>query len=169
MSDMLGSGIIFVKELMRCGGIYLFKYDCHGCKDEILSGEKLSWCHNCGFGYGDYVLDVSKVRIKRNLVAQAINKNRRGINNNTARAVFDSQDWKCIYCQCDLREGQIQAEIDHIYPLSAGGRSHISNYVGACNLCNRIASDKIFPNLASKIEWVLEMRMNKRSTRRKNK
>ena len=39
----------------------------------------------------------------------------------------------CAYCDSDLEK----FEVDHVVPVSRGGRDHISNMVKTCQRCNR--------------------------------
>src|SRR3954468_1905249 len=49
----------------------------------------------------------------------------------------------CFYCQ-SLCES---VQVDHIYPVSLGGNSHISNLTGACFRCNVTKHQKTIPEL----------------------
>lgn len=50
--------------------------------------------------------------------------------------------WFCSQCYRPLF-GRKQVVIDHIVPLSKGGRNHVSNCTAICQKCNRDKSDKI--------------------------
>ena len=46
----------------------------------------------------------------------------------------DSQEWRCVYCLCDISE---EASPDHIIPLSQGGTSDPDNVQLTCRRCNK--------------------------------
>lgn len=50
--------------------------------------------------------------------------------------------WFCSQCFRPLI-GRKNVVIDHIVPLSRGGRNHVSNCTAICQKCNRAKSDKI--------------------------
>lgn len=50
--------------------------------------------------------------------------------------------WFCSQCYKPLF-GKKNVVIDHIVPLSKGGRNHVSNCTAICQKCNRDKSDKI--------------------------
>lgn len=60
------------------------------------------------------------------------------------RTILDEFDHRCAYCQ-----GQGAMEIEHMVPLSRGGRHDKDNIVPACRSCNRRKYDRtIFEFLA---------------------
>lgn len=54
----------------------------------------------------------------------------------------DLQSWHCAYCRQNMRrakKGRIElrtATLDHVLPISRGGRNQRSNLVAACSACN---------------------------------
>jgi 5-methylcytosine-specific restriction endonuclease McrA len=62
------------------------------------------------------------------------------------KAVIAAANGMCEYCG---REASL--ELDHIVPVSRGGKSEIGNMAAACRKCNRSKSDKL-PD-----EWAMEM------------
>jgi 5-methylcytosine-specific restriction endonuclease McrA len=63
--------------------------------------------------------------------------------------VFRRDNWTCKYCKCKVEKhnGGYQpygATLDHVIPLSKGGRHAYDNIVTACNQCNSLKSDKVF-------------------------
>lgn len=55
------------------------------------------------------------------------------------RALINTSDGLCTYCRKELTD---DFEIDHIHPVSRGGKSNIENLCLACRLCNRSKSNK---------------------------
>lgn len=50
------------------------------------------------------------------------------------RQMYEDQGAACAYCEVDISEGY---EIDHMLPISRGGRDHWDNLALACIRCNR--------------------------------
>lgn len=50
------------------------------------------------------------------------------------RALLDQQGGRCFYCRQEL--GEEDASLDHLVPLSAGGRSDPENLVVCCRPVN---------------------------------
>ena len=46
--------------------------------------------------------------------------------------IFTRDGGTCVYCGCPAME------IDHVIPLSMGGKTHSSNGVCSCRHCNRV-------------------------------
>ena len=62
----------------------------------------------------------------------------------------------CFYCQ---KEPAMC--IDHIIPVSYGGKNDFNNLVPACAHCNMIVSDNVFSDVWSKQQWILAHRKKK--------
>jgi 5-methylcytosine-specific restriction endonuclease McrA len=64
-------------------------------------------------------------------------------------AVFKRDKWRCYICNTKTQKKDIYsdnaAEIDHVIPLSKGGKDIPSNVKCCCRACNRDKSDKIIP------------------------
>lgn len=48
--------------------------------------------------------------------------------------VFKASDGKCVYCSVELTPFNFQ--VDHVVPVSKGGKSNVENLVGCCRGCN---------------------------------
>ena len=55
-------------------------------------------------------------------------------------AMLEKQKWKCVGCGASIKT---KRHIDHIIPLSRGGRNDISNLQGLCVRCNCSKSAKM--------------------------
>lgn len=56
--------------------------------------------------------------------------------------LFDVFEGKCSYCGIDESEETGTMELDHVVPMSRGGRHHVSNFVISCKSCNAKKRDK---------------------------
>jgi len=66
----------------------------------------------------------------------------------------------CYYC------GEFATCIDHIVPVSYGGKNDFDNLVLSCSLCNLIASDRVFEDVEYKRDYILQKRSRKHKTTR---
>lgn len=57
--------------------------------------------------------------------------------------LMNKYEWKCFYC--DKTFTVKTRTLDHIIPLSKGGRHHISNLIPCCRSCNRFKNARIYP------------------------
>src|ERR1044072_9420933 len=54
------------------------------------------------------------------------------------------QDYKCAYCQVDLRRKNIVVHIDHRVPLYEGGSNRTNNLLLTCRRCNLKKFTKVY-------------------------
>lgn len=66
--------------------------------------------------------------------------------------IFSRDHDRCRYC------GERAECIDHVNPVSNGGRDSKSNLVACCTACNMAVMDRIFDNFNEKKQWVLKAR-----------
>ena len=62
------------------------------------------------------------------------------------------RDVVCVYC------GEIATEVDHVVPWSYTHCNDYDNLVGSCKLCNKLASNIVFPNFDIKREYIRKKR-----------
>ena len=55
-------------------------------------------------------------------------------------ATFRRDNFECVYCSAPA-----VLELDHIYPISAGGTNEPENLVTSCNRCNNKKKDREVP------------------------
>lgn len=56
------------------------------------------------------------------------------------RSIHERDDYVCQYCAIDLDAST--ATVDHVIPVSRGGRSTAANLVSACHDCNQRKADR---------------------------
>lgn len=56
--------------------------------------------------------------------------------------VLKRDNFKCQYCGASAKEDGVKLEVDHIIPVSKGGKTIISNLQTLCERCNRGKSNK---------------------------
>lgn len=54
--------------------------------------------------------------------------------------LFEKQNGKCFYCKCKLKHDWLQ--VDHVVPLSRGGKNTLDNIVLTCKDCNNLKNTK---------------------------
>lgn len=67
----------------------------------------------------------------------------------TNRALFQRDDYRCLYC--GKRFSFLQLSRDHVHPTSRGGKDRWQNVVAACKRCNQHKGN----NLLSEIDMPL--------------
>lgn len=76
--------------------------------------------------------------------AQKLSTSDNSITNKALENLKISQDYKCVYCDCNLEFSSSKAvHLDHVVPLSKGGSHTLSNVVWTCASCNLKKSDKL--------------------------
>lgn len=78
--------------------------------------------------------------------------NREPIPKHIKFTIFSKHDGKCVYCG-----GEANC-IDHVLPVSKGGRTAENNLVAACFQCNIIASGNVFKSIDDKRNYILKKR-----------
>lgn len=64
-----------------------------------------------------------------------------------------SQSFLCAYCNCNLKAlAYSKIHIDHIIPLSKGGKDDPSNFAVVCSDCNSLKSDLTIEEFLNKVE-----------------
>jgi hypothetical protein len=83
---------------------------------------------------------------------------RKGITKKLRFEIFKRDGFVCAYC--GQSPPQTTLEIDHIEPVSKGGKCEINNYITSCFECNRgksnIELDKIPTKLSENLEVLKE-------------
>lgn len=85
---------------------------------------------------------------------------------NEKRKLLEMQKHKCFYCDCDLNSSwymggrmkvprKITIQYDHVVPWVFSNNDDLDNFVAACNVCNMIKKDRIFPTIDKLREWIL--------------
>ena len=75
------------------------------------------------------------------------------------RNIFLRDEYTCQYCGCKPRKGELS--IDHVIPISRGGKTDWGNVVLACTRCNTLKGNRLseecgmFPSkLPRKPSWI---------------
>lgn len=112
-------------------------YGSYGCR-----------CNQCAAAKRDatrdhYIRNQLRFLEKAERRAAWKDRDRRAVTARDIRRLFDRFDSRCAYC-CKPSD---HMEIDHVVPLSRGGRHAIGNLLPACRTCNRRKSARLL------IEW----------------
>ncbi len=57
-------------------------------------------------------------------------------------AVYERDDWRCLYCGREMRNDRRAACLDHVIPYSKGGTNRAKNLATSCKKCNAAKGDK---------------------------
>lgn len=89
----------------------------------------------------------------------------------TRQDVYLKSDRRCAICgkplQIDFSKEENYATIDHIMPLSKGGKNEMENYQATCERCNRIKSNIMPEVFANDFASVLAQEIIENSYQRK--
>lgn len=80
----------------------------------------------------------------------------------TTYAIFERDDFICIYCGKSSITDGVKLVIDHIYPISAGGKSDIFNLITSCDVCNSLKHDNILKEKIVLSIWSRNQKLNKK-------
>jgi len=101
--------------------------------DSVEIGRRL----NIPYDLVEYtLLELAKLGVVEYERDSLLRYKRQQLSRSMRRRVFKRDSRKCRYC------GAYATEIDHVCPLSRGGRNAITNLVSACVACNRKKGDK---------------------------
>ena len=50
--------------------------------------------------------------------------------------VLERDGFECVYCGVQAYDGDVDMAVDHVMPVSLGGKNHADNMATACQLCN---------------------------------
>ena len=141
------------------GSVAINKMYCPRCKDEafIING-----CFSC------CDMPVEESKRERKLIKKQVSKSyfvRQYIPKKIKLEILEKQEYKCIYCECDLRYSYIQRKkkvvrikihFDHFCPFRFNADNHKTNLVAACHVCNGIKSTKHFESIEKAREHIMK-------------
>lgn len=81
---------------------------------------------------------------------RAQRKRRTALNPLLRQSILNRDAGICYYCGFEANE------VDHIIPVSYGGTDDEDNLIACCDICNKIANNKVFDTLEAKGEYVRE-------------
>lgn len=139
------------------GKVSLVRSYCPDCESYAFVIDGAMAC--CGSPVTDGKPEIIKKMTRGNIL-------KRYLNPSAKKIILESQNHKCFYCRCDLvsswymggkmkRPQKVSVHFDHIVPWVFSQNDDVSNFVAACNVCNRIKFDRIFSTIEKLREWVL--------------
>lgn len=141
--------ILKVKERIQVGSVYLFKFDCPGCKRALLEGYPFKVLDCCKLDLSEWELNIKHARV-------LVGTKRPGrISKRLVQSLIDIYGTQCSYCSEDARETY---HIDHIKPIAAGGGNDLDNLCIACPKCNLTAGSRVFSTQEGKRRFILRQR-----------
>lgn len=109
-------------------------------KDKRVKGGRTTRCKACKASLNDRARTLySRLKHRAEQDRQPLEVTLKQI-----QALFAAFDGKCIYCGTSEDEAGRPHHVDHLVPVSAGGRHHISNLVLSCASCNSSKGNKPF-------------------------
>ncbi|MEI3606904.1 HNH endonuclease [Pseudogracilibacillus sp. SE30717A] len=100
--------------------------------DSRVKGGRTSRCKACKSSLNDRSRTLyAGLKYRAEQAGQPLEVTRKEL-----QALFATFDGKCIYCGISEEETGESHHVDHVIPVSEGGRHHRSNLVLACASCN---------------------------------
>lgn len=94
-----------------------------------------------------------KTSVKGKIATVAYNRKRKNgiqatsdgtITSKTLTNLLTVQDFKCAYCNCVLdKTVPFSVHLDHVIPISKGGKHSLDNVVWSCAKCNLLKGDNL--------------------------
>lgn len=86
---------------------------------------------------------------------------RKSISKMTRGNVFAKYNGRCAYCGCELLINEMQ--VDHLVAyMSQGGEDTLDNYMPACDVCNRVKSNRTIEEFRKHIQHCGEIHRNRK-------
>ena len=105
-------------------------------------------CFSCDTAYiRNTMQELQKIGFQTTTRAYNEANQRKLMSPQLRRQILERDGYACKYCGKYLPNGE-GAEIDHIFPVSKGGKTVPNNLQTLCRECNRKKSDKIYPKRA---------------------
>ena len=87
---------------------------------------------------------------------------RKSISRLTRLNVFAKYNGRCSYCGCELEITEMQ--VDHFIPhMNRGGEDSLDNYYPACEVCNRVKSDRTIEGFKNAIRHCGEIHRKRKT------
>lgn len=77
---------------------------------------------------------------------------RHAVRNGTRRQVFNKQNGKCSMCGDKL--SYLNFTVDHVIPISKGGKNTLDNMEAMCYMCNQMKNDYLKSDFLTHIEKI---------------
>jgi hypothetical protein len=105
-------------------------------------GGRNYYCHKKEFGFLEIVQMLEKIEFA---AASMLQNERSKMTPSLRYKILQRDNFRCCCCGVSAKDGAI-LEIDHIVPVSKGGKTEESNLQTLCRTCNRGKSNKIYNN-----------------------
>ena len=76
--------------------------------------------------------------------------------------IFRRDDYKCIYCGKSSIEDGVKLHLEHIYPVSKGGREDLFNLATSCERCNTVKSARMLSEDVILRIWERNKKLNEK-------
>lgn len=119
---------------------------------ELVNARKRLWAKN----NKEKVKEINQRSYRKNPGLFAENRRRRyAVLKNVETFAVSAKDYQKLYSQaCLYCQSTKQIEVDHVHPLSKGGRHSVGNLAPACLQCNRSKKDLFV------MQWRLRQKRN---------
>jgi len=84
------------------------------------------------------------------------------INRDKRLAIYDRDDFKCLWCGKRLFIGIDRLSLDHLKPRTKNGKHHESNLITSCESCNSSRQDKPWKKFAANNDVIAKINKHRR-------
>src|SRR5690606_3680729 len=106
--------------------------------DNRLKSGRTNRCRECKYALDDRASQVYRGMKRRAIASGTLLE----VTPKEIQALYMAFDGECLYCGEKEDENGRAHHIDHVIPISDGGRHHISNLVLSCASCNPSKGNK---------------------------
>ena len=128
----LSQAFVFKVEMIVC----IQEFEKHESNQFCWAGEhnQINFCKN-GLAVSSYPKDKAQQWLDNHPLP------RKGISKMTRGNVYSRFNGRCAYCGCEIELSEMQ--VDHFIPyMGLGGEDTLDNYYPACQVCNRVKSNR---------------------------
>lgn len=94
-----------------------------------------SYCYDADFNQNEIIECLSQTQKARS-IRNSINYERAIMTNSLRYDVLKRDKFRCVICGATAQDG-VKLHVDHIFPVSKGGKTELDNLRTLCERCNR--------------------------------
>jgi len=154
--DSLVKNIVYPVVCAYCGGLFqpkknknkgqAYKFCCIECSRKDQYGKRVRYlkvCIGCGKRFSVRSRLKNQKYCTRKCFLFHTSKDATTITKSKRFNILKRDGFSCQYCGRSVKKHGVVLHVDHIVPVSIGGRCNIENLTTACEDCNLGKSDRV--------------------------